>query len=140
MTHTFLFISAAPKDIQRLYPKLFVEGALYFYLMKNDAPSALYGIMDRGNGKAELFMTLFKKDRFCMFSKNQLILNRKAIKEMIKKPFLLGFNEVWTWTRFQSWKRILKHFQNDGVVCGVFPEWDDDQSKMWFKRVKEGDA
>lgn len=122
------FIYTPPREIKDRVPHLFREDAQYFSILKNGEMAGLYGIIDRGNRRAETFMTVFEDYRY-------KILSRHSLFYMMNQPFFMGFQEVWTWTRWQSWIKLLKRYNAEGVECQLLPpSWDNDITKIWFRK------
>lgn len=115
-------------EIKRDFPHLFHKDAQYFSIVKNEDNCGIYGIIDREDNVAETFMTIFKQYRY-------LILNKGSIDLFMNYPFSHGFKEVWTWTAWKSWIKLLKRFSAEGVEFqSIPPHWDNDLSKTWFRK------
>lgn len=122
------FKAIDPQEIKERFPKFYREDAQYSSILKNGTNAGIYGIIDRGHSIAETFMTVFEGYRY-------KIIHKTSIDFMMNHPFSLGFHEVWTWTRWQSWIKLLKRFEFQGVECQLMPpSWDDDWTKVWFRQ------
>ena len=122
------FIAIDPQEIKERFPKLYREDAQYYSILKGGEKAGAYGIIDRGYSIAETFMTVFEGYKY-------KVINKNSIFYMMNQPFFLGFKEVWTWTRWQSWIKLLQRFENEGVEPQLLPpSWDDDFTKIWFRK------
>jgi hypothetical protein len=119
------------QEIKEDFPHLFRTDTRYFFIMKDAEKAGIYGIIDRGYSRAETLMTVFEGYRY-------KIINKATIDFMMNHPFSLGFHEVWTWTRLQSWIKLLKRFESCGVEPQLLPpSWDNDLTKIWFRQKME---
>lgn len=122
------FKAIDPQEIKEGFPKLYREDTQYYSILKNGETSGIYGIIDRGNSIAETFMTVFEGYKY-------LVINKNSLFYMMSQPFSLGFKDIWTWTRWQSWIKLLQRFENEGVNPQLMPpSWDDDFTKIWFRK------
>lgn len=120
------FKLACSEDIKHRYSHLYREDSLYYFIVKKDEIAGLYGIIDRKNSHAEVFMTIFEKYRF-------KIINKATLDLIINTPFKLGFTQVWSWTRLASWRRLLQRLKD--IESAASPSWDaEDITKSWFKK------
>lgn len=113
--------------IKDFFPHLYHAETKYFSIVKNENHTGIYGIVDRKKGKCEVFLTIFKNFR-------NKTLNKYLIHDMIVKPIQYGYREIWTWTKLRSWQILLEHFSKEGVNKSNLPPWDQDSSKIWYKK------
>lgn len=120
------FKSVDPQEIKESFPDYFWENAIYFMIQNDGEDAGLYGIIPRGNKTGDAFLTVFE-------SYSYKLINKKTLNELFNHPFSLGFTEVWTWTRLQSWIKLLKRIE--GVEFQLIPpSWDNDFTKIWFRK------
>jgi hypothetical protein len=116
------------QEIQHTFPHLYRQDAQYEVLLKKGERAGLYGMIDRGRQRAEVFVTVFDGYKYKVLQKSSLFY-------MIHRPLFIGFNEVWTWTRWQSWIKLLRKFEKEGVEPQLLPPfWDNDITKIWFRK------
>lgn len=127
---SMLFKEIKSQEIKDGFPKLYREDTRYYSILKGGEKAGIYGIIDRENSISETFMTVFEGYKY-------KVINRDTIFYMMNQPFFLGFKNVWTWTRWQSWIKLLRKFENEGVELQLLPpSWDDDFTKIWFRKRK----
>ena len=104
----------------------FTEGAIehYFHFIKNDTKAGYLCVQDfakdYGDGVCNVYLRILPEYRGKVF-------NRNSLTFIINFPFTLGFQEVWTNTKWKSWARILTKFG--------FKEFFSDNGVMWFRKV-----
>ena len=114
-------------DVETRFPELVFFNTQYFIIERDGEEGGLYAITDCDLGRAEVFLTVFPKFRF-------KIINKSTINFMMNKPFSYGFTEVWTWTTWKSWIKLMERL--DGVERQEHgPSWSQDTNKTWFKRT-----
>lgn len=123
---TIHFKAIDPQEIKERFSDYFWEKTTYFLIQSDGEEAALYGIIHRGNKTGDAFLTVFERHRY-------KLLNKKTLNDLFNHPFSLGFTEVWTWTRLQSWIKLLKRIE--GVEFRLIPpSWDNDFTKIWFRK------
>jgi N-acetylglutamate synthase-like GNAT family acetyltransferase len=127
------FIEISENEVKENYHDYFWENTIYFYIKKDLNIVGLYGVIKRSELIGESFLTIFKDFRY-------KILGREFMISLLKHASSLGFEEIYTWTYWESWKKLGMHFEKYGVQYCVEPYRDkEDKEKMWFKyKCREG--
>jgi len=123
----FFFHEISSLETKQSFPDFWDENGKFFIIERDGEEAGLYAITDCDLGRAEVFLTVFPKFRFN-------IINKSTINFMMNKPFSYGFTEVWTWTTWKSWIKLMERL--DGVERQEHgPSWSQDTNKTWFKRT-----
>lgn len=126
---TFKYLS--PDIVERDFDDYHHPDARYWSLMKNDQRVGLFGMIDRGEKRAEIFLYVFEEF-------HHRVLSKSLIRKMLEMPFLLGFTELLTFTTWESWCNLLKRFEREGLHrISVRPPWCDSSENVWFRKKVE---
>lgn len=122
------FIPINSKYVKEHIPYFFRSNSDYYAIIKNRKYIGLYGIMDQGKGICEGFITVFSEFRFKTFS-------RKVLEALFNFPLSIGYKEVWTSTTWDSWRKIFKRFEKNGIEYQLEPPiWNNSSQKSWFRK------
>jgi len=112
--------------IQKAYMPYYHDHARYYLIKKNNEISCYYGIIDRSDEIGEAF--------FICSSFNNKILSAGFILSLFDHSFNLGYKELYTWSKWDRLIKFCSYLKKYGIEKASNPEWDNDPSKLWFKK------
>jgi hypothetical protein len=123
----FAFYEVDKSEIKEKYKNYYHEKGRYFKAVKNNNTMCFYGVIGYTQNECEAFLMLNT------FIDN--VLSKEFFNCFFNHLETIGFNDIYTWTVLEKWRRIFKRF---GIHQTNAPIWgnDNDPQKTWFvKRI-----